>query len=102
MQTMQMTIFDGIALTAADQLRLGKQAQEIFALMCDAEWRTLHEIREATGHPTTSISAQLRNFRKDRFGAHTVNRRRRPSNPEGGTYEYQLITNKIVNHEAYG
>jgi len=36
------------------------------------------------------VSARLRDFRKEKFGSHTVNRRRKAG---GGTFEYQLIVN---------
>ncbi|KKL56177.1 hypothetical protein LCGC14_2247980, partial [marine sediment metagenome] len=36
---------------------------------------TLCEIEDLTGDPPASISAQLRHLRKERFGAHTVERR---------------------------
>jgi len=58
--------------------------------MRDGEWRTLGEISEATGHPEASVSARLRDFRKPRFGGHTVNRRR--GKWVGGSWwEYQLL-----------
>lgn len=88
----QLNIFDGILNNKYDSIRLGKQARIIFGLMSDRHWRTLHQIHILTGYPTTSISAQLRNFRKEKFGSHTVRSRR--TTKEGGTYEYQLIINQ--------
>ena len=57
-----------------DRLRLNRQARSVYDLMIDGQWRTLAEISEATGEPEASISARLRDFRKDRFGAHVVDR----------------------------
>lgn len=73
-----------------DAERLKKQLRRTFNLMQDGEWRTLIEIAEATGDLLQSISARLRDFRKDKFGGHTVNRRRR-GEPSNGLFEYQLI-----------
>lgn len=72
-----------------DGKRLGEQHRAVFDLMRDGQWRTLYEIEEATGHPTQSISARLRDFRKAEFGGHEVNRKRRG---DSGTWEYKLIT----------
>ncbi len=53
-------------------------------------WFTLREISGFTGDPEASISARLRDLRKAKFGAHTVNRRRR-GDPSRGVFEYQLL-----------
>jgi hypothetical protein len=58
--------------------------------MKNGKWRTLAEIEEATADSVASISARLRDFRKEHFGAHTVNRRPRGDRIRG-LYEYQLI-----------
>ena len=70
-----------------DDERLGSQCQRIFSLMQDSHWRSLPEIESVTGDPQASISAQLRHFRKARFGAHIVERRR----GDHSLYEYRLI-----------
>lgn len=80
-----------------DHARLGKQITDIYNLMEDGKWRTLREIEQATGHPQASCSAQLRHLRKERFGAHQVNKQRRETEPaEKGVFEYQLIANKVT------
>lgn len=71
-----------------DGKRLSRQHSAVLDLMRDGEWRTLYEIEDATGFPTQSISARLRDFRKAEFGGHVVNRRRRG---DSGTWEYQLL-----------
>lgn len=58
--------------------------------MQDQKWRTLSEIEKAIEEPQASISAQLRNLRKDKFGGHTVNRQRR-GDPCQGLFEYRLV-----------
>ena len=73
-----------------DHDRLKAQLTRVWAVMKDGEWRTLYEIAAITFDSVQSISARLRDFRKERFGGHTVNRRRR--GPEKrGLFEYQLI-----------
>jgi hypothetical protein len=57
-----------------DRTRLRGQILRIFTLMSDHAWRTLQEITDTTGDPHSSVSAQLRNLRKARFGHHTVDR----------------------------
>ena len=72
-----------------DQSRLTGQIQKIYDLMKDGNWRTLEEIESQIDEPQSSISAQLRNLRKIRFGAHTINKQRRGDRTKG-LFEYQL------------
>ena len=51
-----------------DRERLTAQMQDILKVITDKKWHTVDEIHEATGHPHASISAQLRNMRKEQFG----------------------------------
>jgi hypothetical protein len=44
--------------------------------MADGEWHTLKELSTITGASEASCSARLRDFRKPKFGGHTVDRRR--------------------------
>lgn len=73
-----------------DDKRLTGQILRIFQLMKDGKWRTLAEIENQTADPQSSISAQLRHLRKERFGAHEINKRPRGQR-ENGLFEYQLI-----------
>lgn len=70
--------------------RLRKQLGRVWRLMIDGEWRSLYQIARETGDPAQSVSARLRDFRKPRFGSHTVERR----NIGGGTHLYHLIPNR--------
>ena len=72
-----------------DQNRLTGQIRRIYTLMKDGRFRTLSEIEAATGDPQASISAQIRHLKKERFGSHVVNKRRR-GDPTQGLFEYQL------------
>ena len=80
--------FDGPAYSEPlDQERLTGQILVIFDLMRDARWRTLQEISQKTGYGEASVSAQLRNLRKARFGSHRIDKRR----VIGGLWEYRLL-----------
>jgi hypothetical protein len=82
--------FDGADYSPKhDQVRLAKQTLRVFSAMKDGKWRTLGEIAALTGDPEASISARLRDLRKERFGGHTVNRRNRGERSHG-LFEYQL------------
>ncbi len=75
-----------------DRVRLTGQILRIFNFMAPGEWRTLREIESKTGDPQASISAQLRHLRKDRWGGHQVEKRRRGDEHQG-LFEYKLIPN---------
>ncbi len=82
--------FDGNTIEPEqDGVRLSGQMQRVHRLMHDGQWRTLHEIAEATACLETAASARLRDFRKERFGRHVVERRRVPGRP--GLFEYRLV-----------
>lgn len=73
-----------------DRERINHQREKVFDLMKDGRARTLEQIAKAIGAPATSIpaiSARLRDARKRRYGAHTVEKQQlRP-----GLFEYRLI-----------
>lgn len=75
-----------------DYARLNAQHIRVYMVMKDERWRSLHDISLLTGDPEASISARLRDFRKFRFGSHTVERR----HVERGLWEYRLIWNRDV------
>lgn len=72
---------------ARDRLRLHGQILRVFNLMKDGRWRTLKAIAAATGDPETSVSAQLRHLRKDRFGGFTVDK----AHLGDGLYQYKML-----------
>lgn len=73
-----------------DSVRLSRQLYSVLDLMRDGKWRTLREIATKTNNPESSISARLRDLRKPRFGAHTVER----EYVNQGLYRYRLILNE--------
>ena len=79
-----------------DDVRLTTQHGRIKELMLDGVWRTLEEISSATNDPASSVSAQLRHLRKERFGGYIVNKRS-AGDRLTGLYEYQLLEPFVTN-----
>lgn len=80
--------FDGYTYEPAlDAERLTGQLLRVWQLMRDGKWRTLAEIASAVDGSEAGVSARLRDFRKPKFGALHVDRRR----VDGGLYEYRLL-----------
>ncbi len=71
-----------------DHDRLQTQYERVAALMADGKWRTLEEIGRSVKAPPASVSARLRDMRKERNGSHSVERRLRGKST--GLYEYQV------------
>ena len=83
-----MKTFDGSDyVESRDFARLGGQLLDIVDLMSDGKFRTLEQISRAIGAPEASVSAQLRNLRKARFGSWIVEK----SHMGYGLYVYKLI-----------
>lgn len=70
-----------------DSERLGKQLERVRDLMSDRQWRSLAQIAEATGDPPSSVSAQLRHLRKQRFGSFVIEKLSRGR----GLYFYRML-----------
>jgi len=72
-----------------DHARLTGQWLRVWDVMKDGRWRTLHDISLSIEGLASeaAISARLRDFRKARFGGHTVER----LYIDGGLWEYRLI-----------
>jgi len=86
----QIHLFDGADyVPERDGVRLSRQLQRIYELMKEGRWWTLRELEEETSYPQASISASIRNFRKDKFGGHTVER----EYVTNGIYKYKLVLN---------
>ena len=75
-----------------DSSRLGDQMKAVFELMKDGKERTLKEIADGTGSPESSVSARLRDLRKERFGGHTVERQYIAR----GLFSYRLLLAEVA------
>lgn len=85
------TRFDGSAYSPKfDFGRLTGQMRRVYDYMSGGQWCTLGEIADYTFAPESSVSAQLRNLRKERFGGYTVNKRSRGDRRDG-LWEYQVL-----------
>ena len=74
-----------------DYKRLNKQMLRVFTAMFGTGWKSLAMISNHTHDPESSVSARLRDFRKQQFGGHAVGRMR-----QGNTYFYKLAWNPEV------
>ena len=72
-----------------DRHRLNSRLRKLWDFMRDGKWYTNEEMLHAIGGSGTGTTARYRDFRKARFGGHTVERRR----VSGGLFEYRLIPN---------
>lgn len=83
--------FDGESFVKAkDEARLTGQLLRTFDLLKDGQWITLSELAARIGCSEAAASARLRDLRKKRCGAHTVERQRLDS----GLHRYRLIVSR--------
>ncbi len=79
--------FDGSSFESSrDGDRLQAQLAKVLDVMRGGQWRTLAAISEVAGAPEASVSARLRDLRKERYGSHTIERRY----VVRGLWEYRL------------
>lgn len=77
MQTARSPDFDGETYDRPlDHARLDGQLQRVRSIVSDGEWHTLEQIAAMAEAPHASVSARLRDLRKPKFGAHTIERKR--------------------------
>jgi hypothetical protein len=75
-----------------DEERLRRQLAAVWSFMSDGQWHTLARIAAEVDAPEASVSARLRDFRKPKFGGHTVLRERIPLG--NGLHRYRVIPRK--------
>ncbi len=71
-----------------DRERLTGQLKGVYDCIKNGKWWTVDELHSSTGYPHASISAQLRNLRKERFGGLEVIGRYRVNTDR--IFEYKL------------
>lgn len=69
-----------------DFTRLTTLLARTYRALQNGEWWTLEELARETGGSESSVSARIRDLRKRKFGAFTVERER----VEGGLHQYRL------------
>jgi hypothetical protein len=79
-----------------DGSRLFRQLQAVYDAMADGNWYTYTMIRNKIGIPASipSISARVRDLRKERFGGHMVERRY----VNHGLWEYRIVCGPYHGH----
>lgn len=82
-----------------DRKRLNAQQKRVFNVMKDGKWRTLAEVAIEIADSEASISARLRDLRKEEFGGFIVDRQHR-SGAETGLFEYRLVVNRELYSEC--
>ena len=83
-------LFDGVTIDKMlDNGRLLAQMDRVKQLMESRGWMTLQEIAAEVNAPEASVSARLRDLRKQRHGGFIVERRRR-GEPSRGLFEYRI------------
>ena len=84
--------FDGETFEQSrDGERLQAQLDRVHAYIRDGQWHTLKQIALACRSPESSVSARLRDLRKDKFGGHVIERRY----VVRGLFEYRLRTEPV-------
>ena len=68
--------------------RLTGQLLRVYERMRGGGWHSLAELSEACGGSEASISARIRDLRKAKYGAHTIERQRQ--SPFTGTWIYRM------------
>ncbi len=88
-------LFDGITYQPdRDNPRLVPQIVRVWNFMNDDRWHTISMIAESCHGTEAAVSARLRDLRKERFGAHTVER----EYVCHGLWRYRLIPNREHPH----
>ena len=77
---------DGETFTAADRPRLDGQMLRVYEAMSDGKWHRVEDLEESTGDNWASISARVRDLRKQKFGGYNVERR----SDGGGVFSYRM------------
>ena len=92
-------MFDGVTYDKqADGSRISRQLDVVRDCIQAGEWWSLAGIASHTGYPEASISARLRDLRKDKFGGYRIDRRR---SGDRGLWEYRLIPHETKQGELF-
>lgn len=81
-------MFDGDTyLPLWDRKRLTSLLERVRAALSDGCWHSLAHLCEVTGGTSASVSARVRDLRKDKFGGFDIERRRM----RNGVHEYRMV-----------
>ena len=88
-----MSKFNGSDYTPSlDDARLGSQLDRVKEACKGGRLMSLADIAKETGDPEASVSAQLRHLRKEKHGAHTVDK----IHISHGLYLYRVTLNTYI------
>lgn len=73
-----------------DAKRLGRLLDAVFHQLYWGEWFTLRELAKRCRGSEPSVSARLRDLRKQRYGGWIIERRRQPGLEAKGIFQYRL------------
>jgi hypothetical protein len=97
--------FDGETYDhSRDYPRLNYQLHRVFRAMRDGQWYTLKQLATLSWSPEASVSARIRDLRKEKFGGFTIQTRRAGSalghttNPH---WQYRLADGPAHSFERY-
>ena len=80
--------FDGKTYNRGlDHTRLSTLLERVHAVMSDGEWHRLSELAGRCGGSECSVSARIRDLRKEKFGAHHIISER----VRDGIWQYRLV-----------
>jgi hypothetical protein len=72
-----------------DRKRLKGQMHLVYQLMADGAWHTSTQLAKLIGCTDSAASARIRDLRKERFGNHIVQARRKVGGADG-SWEYRV------------
>lgn len=82
--------FYGAGITTQEDVKRVKGGlKKIYLFVRDGKWHTLRRISAETGVPEASVSAGLRSLRREKYGAHTIQREHIGS----GLHVYRFVPN---------
>lgn len=77
-----------------DEQRLTSLMERVYTFMADGEWRTLSEISRACRGSEASVSARLRDLRKEKFADKYPNHGVERARVSVGLYNYRVLMNE--------
>jgi hypothetical protein len=83
---MNVTFDGGTYSERLDRVRLLSQLDYVRDFLLQHGWVTLYLISQELEYPESSVSARIRDLRKEKFGGFKVVRRRKSE----GTFEYKI------------
>lgn len=81
-----------------DGKRLLSLLERVKLIMLSGSWCTLKELKDETGGTESSVSARVRDLRKEKFGGYEIERKR----IVGGLHAYRMRVTVATQFEMFG